>query len=68
MVHFFFILPGFWQKTDTYQEQPDVKFKHQILVILETLEAGKYVTWSTYQNYNQLQQKNLRVPLVKVSY
>jgi len=46
-----------------YQEQPDVHYKHKVLVILET-DSG-YITWSTYPNYNQIHTDHLRIPLVK---
>ncbi|XP_072024456.1 transmembrane protein 231-like [Amphiura filiformis] len=55
---------GFWLKEDFYREQPSVSFKHQIMMVLDLLDSS-YLTWSTYQNYNQLQQDHLRVPLVK---
>ncbi len=57
---------GFWQRLDSFSEQPDVKFKYQLLVIIDTSTSGDYVTWSTYQNFNQLQMDRLRVPLLKV--
>ncbi|XP_013388684.1 transmembrane protein 231 [Lingula anatina] len=56
---------GFWQKSDTYQEQPDVHFKHQVLMVLETAQESSYIAWSTYQNFNRMQQAHLRVPIVK---
>ncbi|XP_035680504.1 transmembrane protein 231-like [Branchiostoma floridae] len=56
---------GFWQREAWYREQPDVSFKHQILLLLQTSQTGDYLVWSTYQNFNQLQQGRVRVPLVK---
>ncbi|KAI8520068.1 hypothetical protein Bbelb_033250 [Branchiostoma belcheri] len=56
---------GFWQREATYREQPDVSFKHQVLLLLQTSQTGDYLVWSTYQNFNQLQQGRVRVPLVK---
>lgn len=56
---------GFWIKQAYYREQPDVKFKHQILLLVHTGSQNSYVTWSTYQNFNLLEQANLRIPLVK---
>eukprot|EP00057_Strongylocentrotus_purpuratus_P013253 XP_011667727.1 PREDICTED: transmembrane protein 231 [Strongylocentrotus purpuratus] len=56
---------GFWIKEAFYREQPDVKFKHQILLVLHTDSQIGYVTWSTYLNFNLLEQANLRIPLIK---
>ncbi|XP_064641384.1 transmembrane protein 231-like [Lineus longissimus] len=56
---------GFWRKTDNYREQIQGRFEHQMLLVLDTGVNGEYVTWSTYQNYNQMQQAHLRVPLIK---
>ncbi|ELU17778.1 hypothetical protein CAPTEDRAFT_136151, partial [Capitella teleta] len=56
---------GFWKKIESFSEQPDVNFKYEMLLILDTSLDGDYVTWSTYQNYNQLQMEKLRVPVVK---
>ncbi|CAH1780180.1 unnamed protein product [Owenia fusiformis] len=54
---------GFWLRVDNYEEQPQVQFKHQLLVTMETSDS--YITWSTFQNYNQLQQANLRIPVLQ---
>ncbi|XP_070574056.1 transmembrane protein 231-like [Ptychodera flava] len=56
---------GFWMKTSVYREQGEVHFKHQILMILEGATATEYTTWSTYHNYNMLNQGRLRIPIVK---
>ncbi|XP_072168857.1 transmembrane protein 231-like [Diadema setosum] len=56
---------GFWIKQAFYREQPDVKFKHQILLVVHTGSVKNYVTWSTYKNFNLLEQANLRIPLIK---
>ena len=57
---------GFWQKVDTYEEQPDVHFKHELVVILETDDPGKVIGWSTLNSFNQLLHDQVRVPLIKV--
>lgn len=61
---------GFWLKEATYREMPSVAFKHELLVILELggtdVADGDYVTYSTFQMYNQLQAQRLRVPIIKV--
>ena len=63
-ISFFYL--GFWQKVDTYQEQPDVHFQHQLLINLETEKIDGVIGWSTFDNYNRLLQDNVRVPVVKV--
>nr|CAB3267077.1 transmembrane protein 231-like [Phallusia mammillata] len=56
---------GFWITTNTYQEQPDVKFKKEAMIILDTPQPGGFFAWSTYSNFNSLLQQNLRIPSVK---
>ena len=51
-----------------YRETPRVLFKKELILVLE-LEGSTdqdYLTYSTYQRYNQLQQQTLRVPLIEV--
>nr|XP_039257329.1 transmembrane protein 231-like [Styela clava] len=55
---------GFWITTNTYQEQPDVTYKKQLLIVAELANPGEYFAWSTYANFNNLLQGNLRVPQV----
>ncbi|XP_038070170.1 transmembrane protein 231-like isoform X2 [Patiria miniata] len=54
-----------WLKNAFYREQPTVQFKHQMLLLVDTQDEASYLAWSTYQNFNQLQQQHLRIPLVK---
>ena len=63
----FFLLTGFWLKESIYREQPDVRFKHEFVFIAQGNMQSSYLAYSTFQNFNQLLQKNLRIPLVKVS-
>ncbi|KAK6178000.1 hypothetical protein SNE40_012846 [Patella caerulea] len=56
---------GFWLKEAYYRELPDVTFKRDLMLVLELEGQGSYVTYSTYQKYNQLQQDQLRVPVIK---
>jgi len=56
---------GFWIKINTYNEQPNVHFQYDVLVVLTTQSNGSYVTWSTLQNYNQLEMDNLRIPTLQ---
>lgn len=60
-----YLYSGFWLRVDTYEEQPDVKFKHEVLAVMY-LKSGGYVTWSTYKNYNNLQMDYFRILLLKV--
>ena len=64
---YFSYLTGFWQRVDSFIEQPEINFKHQLVVELQTSTTGGYVTWSTYQNLNMLNMDNLRIPLIKVT-
>ncbi|MGH0135980.1 UNVERIFIED_CONTAM: hypothetical protein FKN15_033178 [Acipenser sinensis] len=57
---------GFWLKLSTYEEQPSVRFQYQVLLIAATSTSGDYVAWSTYQNFNNLQGNNLRIPSISV--
>ncbi|KAK7114268.1 transmembrane protein 231-like [Littorina saxatilis] len=56
---------GFWIKESTYQESPVIAFKHDFLLVLD-LDGGqvKYATYSTFQKYNGMQWRNLRIPVV----
>jgi len=55
---------GFWKTTNTYMEQPDITFKKQAILVLDTAVPGQFLAWSTYSNLNNLLQNNLRVPVV----
>ncbi|CAM1299132.1 TMEM231 (predicted) [Pycnogonum litorale] len=54
---------GFWKKEDSYREQPDVHYKHEIILMIQTQKD--FVGWSSFSSYNQLLQKHLRVPMIK---
>ena len=60
-------ITGFWLKESTYREQPDVRFKHEILLVVQGNTPGSFLAYSTFQNFNQLLQQKLRIPLIKVS-
>ena len=62
------MLTGFWIKQEYYREYPTVLFKKQLLLVLELDQEGSYLTYSTFQKYNTLQQQNLRVPMIQVSF
>ncbi|XP_053555497.1 transmembrane protein 231 [Bombina bombina] len=55
---------GFWLKQSTYEEQPNVRFKYEVLLIALNSSRGSYVAWSTFQQFNNLVGDRLRIPLV----
>ncbi|CAK6436796.1 unnamed protein product [Pipistrellus nathusii] len=56
---------GFWLKRSSYEEQPTVRFQHQVLLLaLLGPERGGFLAWSTFPAFNRLQGDHLRVPLV----
>lgn len=58
---------GFWLKRSSYEEQPSVRFQHQVLLVaLLGPEPGAFLAWSTFPTFNRLQGVHLRVPLVSV--
>lgn len=57
---------GFWIRESTFREQPDIRFKHDIIMILQGETPDSQLVWSTYRNLNLLQDNKLRVPMVQV--
>lgn len=58
---------GFWLKRSSYEEQPTVRFQHQVLLVaLLGPDPGGFLAWSTFPAFNRLQGDHLRVPLVSV--
>ncbi|XP_056381814.1 transmembrane protein 231 [Hyla sarda] len=57
---------GFWLKQSTYEEQPNVKFRYEALLIALNSNSGGYVAWSTFQAFNSLVGDRLRIPKVSV--
>ncbi|KAF6079721.1 transmembrane protein 231 [Phyllostomus discolor] len=56
---------GFWLKRSSYEEQPTVRFQHQVLFLaLLGPERGGFLAWSTFPAFNRLQGDHLRIPLV----
>ncbi|KAL3185170.1 hypothetical protein MRX96_031046 [Rhipicephalus microplus] len=53
---------GFWKKIDQYQEQPEVRFKRRLIVVLEGGEG--LVFWSSYPFLNS-HATGLSVPFVE---
>ncbi|XP_020624600.1 transmembrane protein 231-like isoform X2 [Orbicella faveolata] len=60
-----YVTHGFWLKESTFREQPDVRFKHEILLVVQGNTPGSFLAYSTFQNFNQLLQQKLRIPLIK---
>ena len=67
-MYIFTCYAGFRYKVTSYNEQPNVHFMYETLVIMTTNVAGSYVTWSTLQNYNQLEMDHLRIPTLQVQH
>ncbi|XP_077144703.1 transmembrane protein 231 isoform X3 [Ranitomeya variabilis] len=57
---------GFWLKQSTYEEQPNVRFRYEALLVTITSSSGGYVAWSTFQGFNNLVGDRLRIPQVSV--
>ncbi|XP_049642396.1 transmembrane protein 231 [Suncus etruscus] len=56
---------GFWPQRSSYEEQPSVRFLHQVLLVaLLAPEPGGFLAWSTFPAFNRLQGDRLRIPLV----
>lgn len=55
---------GFWLKESTYQEQPDVHFKHRIISVLDTTRPEHPLTWSSYPALNDMMGQTVRTPLI----
>ncbi|KAM4721491.1 transmembrane protein 231 [Rhinophrynus dorsalis] len=55
---------GFWLKQSTYEEQPNVHFQYEVLLIALTSNSGSYLAWSTFQGFNSLVGDRLRLPQV----
>ncbi|XP_037372064.1 transmembrane protein 231 isoform X1 [Talpa occidentalis] len=56
---------GFWLKRSSYEEQPTVRFQHQVLLVaLLAPEDRGYLAWSTFPAFNRLQGRRLRIPLI----
>ena len=55
---------GFWLRTATYREQPDIHFRHEVMV-LATLETGGQVGWATFNTVNDFLVENVRIPVIK---
>ncbi|XP_059178805.1 transmembrane protein 231-like [Physella acuta] len=56
---------GFWLREATYREQPNIAFKKELILLLDLQNGPKTIVYSTFQQYNQLLQSQLRIPIVK---
>jgi hypothetical protein len=67
IVLFSIFLSGFWLKSDTFVEQPNVHFKHQYLFLGDVQGTDGPIHCSTYPILDEqfVDQKN-RCPIVKV--
>ena len=54
---------GFWMRTATYREQPDIHFKHKLLLTAHTA-SGDQIGWSTFSPVNTFLVDNVRIPSV----
>ncbi|CAG2101942.1 unnamed protein product, partial [Medioppia subpectinata] len=44
---------GFWRKIEFYREQPDINFKHNLILMLQLRDSvPAFKFWSTYPNLN----------------
>ncbi|XP_063802023.1 transmembrane protein 231 [Pseudophryne corroboree] len=55
---------GFWLQQSTYEEQPNVRFRYEVLLIAINSAGGDYIAWSTFQEFNSLIGGRLRLPQV----
>ncbi|XP_068116895.1 transmembrane protein 231 isoform X3 [Hyperolius riggenbachi] len=55
---------GFWMKRSSYEEQPSVRFRYEVLLTAVNSTSGSYIAWSTFQNFNNLVGDRLRIPSV----
>ena len=58
---------GFWAKHQVQRERPSVRFKHQLLLLIQTQTSDNLITWSTFPEYNSLMHNYLRHPRITVS-
>ena len=56
---------GFWQKIDTFQEQPDIHFQHELIVLMETADPDNSFGWSTMDNFNEILDDKVKIPTLK---
>ena len=47
----------------TYEEQPEIHFRHELVVLARTRE-GQQLGWATAESVNNFLMENVRIPLV----
>ncbi len=58
---------GFWVRESVYEEQPFVKFKHDLVLVLEGVDPDSTLTYSTLPEFQKLvDPTKLRISVVKV--
>ena len=61
---------GFWLRESTYREQPTVAFKKEFMLLLDvqSQSSGTFetISYSTFQQFNQLIGSQIRIPVTKV--
>eukprot|EP00833_Pecoramyces_ruminatium_P000429 jgi/Orpsp1_1/1174461/evm.model.c7180000050216.1 len=72
-MHLYKWVLAFWLKENTYRVQPQVSFKHDLILLVEgiiegtnPIESFSYV-YGTYPGYNNFYKSFVRVPMIKTS-
>ena len=60
---------GLWRKVEFYREQPDINFKHNLILLLQLKDSYPgFKFWSTYSHLNQaFRSDQISVPFIRVS-
>lgn len=56
-----YTIEPFWLTESSYTTQPDVRFKHQMILMLEGNTPGSDLVWSTYDQLNEMLGTKFRV-------
>lgn len=56
---------GFWLKESTYREQPEVNYKHHLILLVQGSDPGSLIGYSTYPNFNLLLGDKIRIPTIR---
>ena len=54
---------GFWMRTATYREQPDIHFRHELVLVADTA-SGTQIGWSTFTTVNTFLVDKVRIPAI----
>ena len=54
---------GFWMRTATYREQPDIHFRHELVLVADTA-SGSQIGWSTFTTVNTFLVDKVRIPAI----